>query len=60
MLSIIASSVAGVITFIVLDYIWLARIVKKTFILKACKSCDCLQGSLVPTFPAVPLVYLVA
>ncbi|MBP9782262.1 MAG: DUF2177 family protein [Candidatus Pacebacteria bacterium] len=59
MLSIIASSVAGVITFIVLDYIWLARIAKDFYLEKLASHVTVVQGSLVPYLPAVPLVYLV-
>ena len=60
MLSIITSSVAGIISFIVLDYIWLAK-VAKNFYLTNLKSHTVIQdGALVPYLPAVPLVYIVA
>ena len=60
MLQITITSIAGFISFIVLDYVWLA-VIAKGFYLKSLSSHITLKdGSLVPYLPAVPLVYIVA
>lgn len=60
MLSILISSLAGFISFVILDYLWLA-VIAKDFYLKSLASHITLKdGSLVPYLPAVPLVYIVA
>ena len=59
MLQIIITSVAGIISFIVLDYIWLAQIAKSFYLDKLASHITIKDGSLVPYLPAVPLVYLV-
>lgn len=60
MIPIIISSVAGFISFVILDYIWLA-IVAKDFYLKSLAAHITLKdGALVPYLPAIPLVYIVA
>lgn len=60
MLSIITSSIAGIISFIVLDYIFLAQILKNFYLTKLASHITVKDGSLVPYLPAVPLVYIVA
>ncbi len=59
MLSIILTSLSGIITFILLDYIWLARIAKDFYLSNLASHVTITNGSLVPYLPAVPLVYLV-
>lgn len=60
MLPIISSSIAGIISFIVLDYIWLAQIAKNFYLDKLSSHVKVENGALVPYLPAIPLVYLVA
>jgi uncharacterized membrane protein len=60
MISIITSSVAGFISFIVLDYIWLAQIAKSFYLDKLSSHIKIENGALVPYLPAIPLVYIVA
>lgn len=60
MIPIIASSVAGIISFIILDYIWLAQIAKSFYLDKLSSHIKVENGALVPYLPAIPLVYLVA
>lgn len=60
MLPIITSSIAGIISFIVLDYIWLAQIAKTFYLDNLISHVKIENGSLVPYLPAVPLVYIVA
>ena len=60
MLSIIATSFAGFITFVVLDYLWLAQIAKNFYLDKLASHITIKNSSLVPYLPAVPLVYVVA
>jgi uncharacterized membrane protein len=60
MLPIILSSLAGIISFIILDYIWLARIAKDFYLTSLSQHILVKDGSLVPYLPAIPLVYLVA
>ncbi len=59
MIPIIASSVAGIISFIILDYIWLAQIAKNFYLDKLSSHVKVENGALVPYLPAIPLVYLV-
>jgi len=60
MLHIILSSLAGIISFIILDYIWLAQIAKNFYLTKLADHVSIKDGALVPYLPAIPLVYLVA
>lgn len=60
MLHIALTSLAGIISFVVLDYIWLARIAKDFYLEKLASHVLIRDGSLVPYLPAVPLVYIVA
>lgn len=60
MLSIITSSLAGIISFMVLDYIFLAHIAKKFYLEKLSSHITTKDGALVTYLPAIPLVYIVA
>lgn len=60
MLQTIISAGAGIITFVVLDYVWLAQIAKSFYLDKLGQLTTIKDGSLVPYLPAVPLVYIVA
>ena len=60
MISIIISSIAGFISFIVLDYVWLAHIAKKIYLDNLSSHIKIENGALVPYLPAIPLVYIVA
>jgi uncharacterized membrane protein len=60
MLPIITSSIAGIISFMVLDYIFLAQVLKEFYLSKLASHITVKDGSLVPYLPAVPLVYIVA
>ena len=60
MLPIIISSLAGIISFIILDYIWLARIAKDFYLTSLSQHVLVKDGALVPYLPAIPLVYIVA
>jgi uncharacterized membrane protein len=60
MLHTALTSLAGIISFIVLDYIWLARIAKDFYLEKLASHVLIRDGSLVPYLLAVPLVYIVA
>ena len=60
MLPIISSSIAGIISFAVLDYIFLAHLAKDFYLTKLAHHVVIKDGSLVPYLPAVPLVYIVA
>ena len=60
MLPIILSSLAGIISFIILDYIWLAQIAKGFYLDKLAGHIKVENGALVPYLPAIPLVYIVA
>lgn len=51
---------AGFISFIVLDYIWLAHIAKTFYLDKLSSHIKIENGALVPYLPAIPLVYIVA
>jgi uncharacterized membrane protein len=60
MLSIIITTIAGIISFIVLDYIWLTQIAKSLYLEKLASHVNIENGSLVPYLPAIPIVYGVA
>ena len=60
MLSIIISSIVGIISFMILDYLWLARIAKKFYLDNLSSHITTVDGALVPYLPAIPLVYTVA
>lgn len=60
MLSIILTSLAGMTSFMILDYLWLAKIAKTFYLEKLSRHITVENGSLVPYLPAVPLVYIVA
>ena len=60
MLPIITSSLAGIISFMVLDYTFLAHIAKNFYLEKLVSHITIKDGALVPYLPAVPLVYIVA
>lgn len=59
MITYIFGSLAGIITMMVLDYFWLAKIAKGFYLDKLSSHITVTNGSLVPYLPAVPLVYLV-
>lgn len=50
----------GLISFVILDYIWLAHIAKKIYLTSLQDITVIENGSLVPYLPAVPFVYIVA
>ncbi len=50
----------GLISFIILDYIWLAHIAKKLYLSSLQDITVIENGSLVPYLPAIPFVYIVA
>ena len=60
MLSIIIASISGIISFMLLDYLWLAHIAKSFYLDKLSDHVLIKDGALVPYLPAVPLVYVVA
>jgi uncharacterized membrane protein len=60
MLSILLSSLTGVLSIMLLDYIWLAKIAKSFYLDKLSTHITVSSGSLVPYLPAIPLVYIVA
>ena len=60
MIPIITSSIAGIISFAVLDYFFLTQIAKDFYLTKLAHHIVVKDGSLVPYLPAVPLVYIVA
>lgn len=60
MISSFVASLAGLITFTTLDYIWLAHIAKDFYLNKLAGHVSIQDGALVPYLPAVPLVYIVA
>jgi uncharacterized membrane protein len=59
MLSIITASLAGIISFAIVDYLWLAKIAKGFYLEKLTHLVTIKDGSLVPYLPAVPLVYII-
>lgn len=60
MLSIILASISGFITFVVLDYIWLAHLAKNFYLDSLASHITLKDGALAPYLPAIPLVYIVA
>jgi uncharacterized membrane protein len=54
------ASIASIISFVLLDYIWLAKIAKTFYLDKLKDHTNVVDGSLVPYVPAIPLVYIVA
>ena len=60
MLSIILASLSGFITFMILDYIWLAHLAKNFYLENLASHITLKDGGLVPYLPAIPLVYIVA
>lgn len=60
MLTYIIASVSGIITMMLLDYIWLAKLAKSFYLEKLSTHITVTNGSLVPYLPAVPIVYIVA
>ena len=54
------ASLGSIISFVVLDYIWLAQIAKSFYLEKLAGHVLIKDGALVPYFPAIPLVYIVA
>lgn len=60
MLTILASSLAGIITFALFDYVFLAHIAKDFYLRALTNHVTIEKGSLVPYLPAVPFVYIVA
>ena len=60
MIPIILSSLAGLISFILLDYIWLSQIAKKFYLTNLQDHVLLKDGALVPYLPAIPFVYIVA
>lgn len=58
--SIIITSLVGTVSFIVLDYLWLSKIAKEFYLGNLRDHVTVENGSLVPYFPAIPLVYIVA
>ncbi len=54
------ASLATIISFVLLDYIWLAKIAKTFYLDKLKDHTNVVDGSLVPYAPAIPLVYIVA
>lgn len=60
MLSTITASIVGLISFALLDYIFLAKIAKNFYLQKLTSHLTIENGSLVPYLPAVPFVYLIA
>lgn len=60
MITIITSSIVGIISFVILDYIWLAKVAKNLYLISLKEHTVVKDGALVPYLPAVPLVYIVA
>lgn len=54
------ASVASILSFVLLDYIWLAKIAKSFYLDKLASHVLMKDGALVPYAPAIPLVYIVA
>lgn len=59
-MTLFISSLAGFISFMVLDYLWLAVIAKKFYLTSLTSHITIKDGSLIPYLPAVPFVYAVA
>ena len=60
MITYILTFISGIISFMVLDYLWLAKIAKNFYLEKLALHITVRDGALVPYLPAVPLVYIVA
>ena len=60
MITYILTFISGIISFMVLDYLWLAKIAKNFYLEKLALHTTVRDGALVPYLPAVPLVYIVA
>ncbi len=60
MLIYITASLSGIVTMMLLDYIWLAKLAKNLYLEKLSSHITVTNGSLVPYLPAVPIVYIVA
>ncbi len=60
MLIYITASLSGIVTMMLLDYIWLAKLAKSLYLEKLSSHITITNGSLVPYLPAVPIVYIVA
>jgi uncharacterized membrane protein len=60
MLNYIVTSLVGIITFTLLDYVWLAHVAKSFYLKNLAVHITLKDGALVPYLPAIPLVYLVA
>jgi len=56
---IILSSVAGIISFMILDYVWLAVIAKSTYMKALSTHISVEEGSLSTKVPVIPFVYIV-
>ena len=54
------ASVASILSFVLLDYIWLAKIAKSFYLDKLASHVLMKDGALIPYAPAIPLVYIVA
>jgi uncharacterized membrane protein len=59
MVPTLISSLVGILSFVLLDYIWLAKIAKNFYLGKLATHTTILEGNLVPYLPAIPLVYIV-
>ena len=60
MITYILTFISGIISFMVLEYLWLAKIAKNFYLEKLALHTTVRDGALVPYLPAVPLVYIVA
>lgn len=58
--SIIITSLVGMLSFILLDYLWLSKIAREFYLGNLREHITIGNGNLVPYFPAIPLVYIVA
>jgi uncharacterized membrane protein len=60
MISIIISSIAGFLSFVLLDYVWLAVLAKNFYLKNLLGHVTIKNEALTPYLPAVPVVYVVA
>lgn len=60
MLLYITASLSGILTMMLLDYVWLAKLAKTFYLEKLSAHVSVTNGALVPYLPAVPIVYIVA
>ena len=58
--SVIITSLVGIISFILLDYLWLSKIAKNIYLTSLKDHVNLENGALIPYLPAIPLVYIVA